>query len=43
MEEMGDITEEFHSSTDKLEALFKKDIEKRRKHFQEEQVKSFKT
>jgi hypothetical protein len=33
VEELGKITDDFHYSTDKLEALFMRDIEKRRKYF----------
>ena len=35
VEELGAITDDFHYSTDKLEALYKRDIEKRRVYFQE--------
>ena len=32
-EELGDITDHFHDSTDKLETLYARDIEKRKKLF----------
>jgi hypothetical protein len=38
VEELGEITDDFHLSTDKLEALFVRDIEKRRKYFQEHPI-----
>jgi Cu/Ag efflux protein CusF len=39
MEELGKVTEHFHDSTDRLEELYKRDIEQRKKHFQEQQLK----
>ena len=33
MEELGSLTEDVHSSTDKLEVAYKKDVEARKKHF----------
>ena len=38
MEELGQLTDDFHYSTDKLTALYVRDIEKRRKYFQEHPV-----
>jgi hypothetical protein len=33
VDELGGMTDDFHYSTDKLEALFVRDIEKRRKYY----------
>lgn len=38
VEELGDLTEQFHESTDRLEQLFKKDVEKRKKYYQDHQL-----
>lgn len=38
VEDLGKITDDFHFSTDKLEALFVRDIEKRKKYFQEHPI-----
>ena len=38
VDDLGQITDDFHYSTDKLEALFMRDIEKRRKYFQEHPI-----
>ena len=39
LESMGDLTDDFHKSTDQLEELYKKDIEQR-KIYMNEQVGS---
>jgi hypothetical protein len=33
VDELGQITDDFHYSTDKLEALFMRDIDKRKKYY----------
>jgi hypothetical protein len=38
VEDLGQLTDDFHYSTDKLTALYVRDIEKRRKYFQEHPV-----
>lgn len=35
VEDLGQLTDDFHYSTDKLESLFMRDIDKRRKYFLE--------
>jgi len=35
LEDMGDLTEDFHKQTDRLEDLYMKDIEQRKTYFNE--------
>ena len=41
LEDLGDMTEEFHSSTDRLEKLFTEDVKRRKSHFSAQSVDPF--